>query len=220
MPRLRVIANSLNIRKKPDITSPSIGVLQKGEAVTLLETSNDGYWLNIEALDGRNGWCAHKYLSVISPDAEVEEFPWMAIALRELGVSEIAGPKNNPRILEYLKSAALNADEPVSDSSTAWCSGFVNWCMEKAGFAGTDSLWARSWAKWGQELDEPRRGCIVVFKRKCDPSDKKKTCGHVAFYVAETANGNLEVRGGNQGNMVCFSDKFPKSDVLSYRLPS
>lgn len=214
----RVIADALNLREEPKPTGAIVAILPKGEDVTTESISGDGYWHKVTRANGESGWCAHKYLEDMAHDdaADDEEFPWMAIATRELGVKEYAGAADNPRIVEYLQSTTLGSPGNVPDS-THWCSAFVNWCMERAGYAGTDSAWARSWATWGRATTRPPRGCVVVFKRKCSVEDTKKNCGHVAFFVKQTAT-HVTVLGGNQSNCVCEA-RYPRADVLSYRLP-
>jgi uncharacterized protein (TIGR02594 family) len=97
------------------------------------------------------------------------------------------------------------------NDETPWCSAFVNFCVEQAGFAGTDSASARSWLNWGRKTDTPVTGCIAVFERGAPPS------GHVAFYVSQSAD-QIKVLGGNQGNKVSFAH-FPKFRLLGYRIP-
>jgi uncharacterized protein (TIGR02594 family) len=145
-------------------------------------------------------------------DVEVNEdksLPkWYLIAKHEMesGVEEINGERHNPRILEYHQTTTLKA----TDDETAWCSSFVNWCIEMSGYKGTDSAAAQSWLKWGKPLGEPKEGCIVVFKR-----GKKPWQGHVGFYAGMNGN-HILVLGGNQGNEVNISS-YPKSRLLGYR---
>src|SRR3954447_24924475 len=80
---------------------------------------------------------------------------WLTAAFAEEGVKEIGGrPQNNPRILDYLATAAQLAkiDDTVAVKGpggktvrqktgykmgdideTAWCACFVNWCLDQAG---------------------------------------------------------------------------------------
>ena len=140
--------------------------------------------------------------------------PWYELAKRERGVTEDGGHlRNNPRILEYHASTTLPGHLARIDE-TAWCSSFVNWCIAKTGLEGTNSAAARSWAKWGRKLSEPREGCVAVFTR---PAGGPKA-GHVGFYVSETANMIL-VLGGNQSDSVRESN-YPKSRLISYRWPT
>ena len=207
-----VTASALNVRSEPSIEGPVIDILDKGEKVNFIESSNDGYWVKISA-EGAEGWVSFKYLQPIVKDVIVSAFPWFDIAVQELrnGIAEILGPAANPRIVEYLHSTSLGAAMASSDE-TAWCSAFVNFCVEKSGYAGTDSAAARSWLKWGGETLNPVPGSIVVFSRGNDSFS-----GHVAFYVSETVNG-INVLGGNQGNKVCYGE-YSRDRLFGYRLP-
>jgi uncharacterized protein (TIGR02594 family) len=137
--------------------------------------------------------------------------PWFGMAMQEMaiGIDEIPGPEDNPRIVGYHRSTTLAA----ADDETPWCSSFVNWCMEQAALQGTKSASARSWLRWGQELSMPRRGCVVVLSRGNNPQE-----GHVGFYF-DDAGDRILVLGGNQSNRVNVSS-YPKARVLSYRWPS
>lgn len=205
-----VTATSLNVRDAPSITAEVIGFLHKADVAELVSKSGDGYWFRVKKGD-LEGWASHKYLElVVDGSGSAEEFSWMPIALAEVGVKEFPGNGDNPRIVEYLKSTNLSAPFNSNDE-THWCSGFVNWCVERSGFEGTDSAWARGWLNWGKKLTTPRRGCIVVFKREVNS-------GHVAFYIGETAT-QIKVLGGNQSNAVSISS-YPKSRLLGYRVPA
>jgi uncharacterized protein (TIGR02594 family) len=135
--------------------------------------------------------------------------PWMLIAERELGIKEVPGlGLNNPRILEYFTATSYDAP----NDETPWCSAFVNWCMREASIVRTRSARARSWLGWGQKLDVPIFGCVVVYKRGNNPSQ-----GHVNFFL-EMEGLLVRGRGGNQGNAV--SDRlYSVESVLDYRWP-
>lgn len=133
--------------------------------------------------------------------------PWMEIARKELGTTEIPGPKSNQRIVEYLSSTTLDKASARKDE-TPWCASFVNWCMKQANAPHTDSAWARSWLRWGKPTSEPQEGDIVVFSRKGGG-------GHVGFYISQTAD-TIVVLGGNQNNKVCEAH-YPKNRLLGYR---
>lgn len=138
-----------------------------------------------------------------------DEFPWMPIALDEMGVTETPGTGNTPRIVEYLRSTTIGAGLAGRDA-TPWCSAFVNWCLKRAGVQGTNSAAARSWLHWGEGIATPRRGCIVVFSRDAG--------GHVAFFMNATPDWIL-VLGGNQGDRVSIG-KYASHRLLEYRVPS
>ncbi len=125
----------------------------------------------------------------------------------ELNVTEIKGRKDNPRIIEYHRATSLKA----SDDETPWCAAFVNWTLAQAGARGTGSAAARSFLKWGTRLDEPRIGCIVVFKR-----GKHSWQGHVGFYMGRNSKGDVLCLGGNQRDQVCV-ESYSSDKVLGYR---
>ena len=127
------------------------------------------------------------------------------IATGEIGQKEIIGAGNNPRVVEYHQSTTLKA----TSDDVPWCSSFVNWCVTQAGLRGTNSAAARSWLDWGQVVDLPIEGDIVIFKRGNPPS------GHVAFFVKSSGD-LVYVLGGNQSDQVKIS-AYKRGDVLGYR---
>ena len=207
--QLIVTAEALNVRNAPSLQGKVIDVLSRDTVVNWLDSSGDDYWRKI-GYSRKNGWASHKYLRPHGADTITSEFPWFAIAQHEIGVKEVMGSGDNPRIVEYLRSTNLSGPASSNDE-TFWCSAFVNWCVEKSGYAGTDSAWARSWLNWGRETDTPVRGCIVVFKRGTSGG------GHVAFFVSKT-NTQIKVLGGNQSDSVMIAD-YRASDLLGYRVP-
>jgi uncharacterized protein (TIGR02594 family) len=138
-------------------------------------------------------------------------FPWFAIAVKELGQAEVKGASANPRILEYLKSTNAGGSALGESDETPWCSAFVNWCVTKSGYKGTNQALAKSWLDWGKPTDTPVPGCIVVFQRGTNS-------GHVAFYVGPSPKG-IKVLGGNQGDTVSISNRTTDA-VLGYRVPN
>jgi uncharacterized protein (TIGR02594 family) len=209
MTKYQVMAEKLNIRGEPKLTASVIGTLSLGEIVGGISISGDNYWYKIRRSDGLEGWSSHKFLVVFSDDIEGEEFPWMPIALREVGTKEYTGAADNPRIVVYLSSTSLGVSE-ASNDETPWCSAFANWCVENAGFEGTDSAWAKSWLTWGQKLNRPRRGCIAVFTREGG--------GHVGFFIRKTSS-TIKVLGGNQSDEVNIST-YGADRLLGYRIPA
>ncbi len=212
-PAYRVTAFALHVRAAPAVSSEVVGYLHKGELVERLGISHDGYWLHVRrrrADQDLVGWSSHKFLDAVvlslggKPDP-----PWLAIALAERGTREVRGGRDNPRIVEYLRSTNLRAPL-AADDETPWCSAFVNWCVERSGFEGTDSAWARSWLSWGRTLEQPSRGCITVL-------DRGPGSGHVGFFVGEKGR-DVELLGGNQRDAVTIAT-FPRDRVLGHRLP-
>ncbi len=135
---------------------------------------------------------------------------WMARARREIGVKERPGQQHNTRILEYHNATRLHADE----DEVPWCSAFVCWVMEGSDIASTRSAAARSWLAWGEKLDAPRAGCVVILSRHSPDNPKS---AHVGFYVGGDDH-SIHVLGGNQANQVCVR-AYEKDRVLGYRWP-
>ena len=141
------------------------------------------------------------------------DIPWFEIAEQEhaLGVVEIPGPTDNPRIIEYHRCTTY--DQDLISDEVPWCSSFVNWCMRESGYEGTKSALARSWLDWGKPLTTPQKGCIIITSR-----GKNIQQGHVGFYYSETST-HIRILGGNQSNQVKISN-YPKTDKLGYRWPN
>ena len=200
----RVTAAVLNVRSNPSIEGEAIGFLRKGEKIEAGQKSNDGRWMEINH-NGISGWASLKYLV---PDIGPGDGPpWLLIALAEQGVKEYSGAADNPRIVEYHRSTTLGPRLSNQDE-TPWCSSFVNWCVERSGYEGTDSAWARSWLNWGQKLTTPRKGCVAVFRRGANS-------GHVGFYLGDSTN-RIRLLGGNQSDAVNIIE-IDKAKLLGYR---
>jgi uncharacterized protein (TIGR02594 family) len=137
-----------------------------------------------------------------------------AVAQQELlkNIAEIPGEDSNPRITLYHSTTAGGA----APDEVAWCSSFVNYCVEHAGLAGTDSKAARSWKNWGTAVaqNDWREGDIVVFWR-VSPTGWQ---GHVGFLVSWNGS-KPEVLGGNQGNKLSIARPYPFSQILAVRRP-
>ncbi len=135
---------------------------------------------------------------------------WMDIAEGELGQAEVPGAGDNPRIREYHASAS---DGQEMADSVPWCASFAGWVLSEAGITGTGNRMARSYLNWGDRLDMPRYGCVVVLTR----SGAGPGAGHVGFFHSRK-NGRVFLLGGNQGDKVSIQG-FPESQVLGYRWP-
>ncbi|WP_052333917.1 SH3 domain-containing C40 family peptidase [Neolewinella persica] len=226
MKQLIVNTQKLNFRPTPSRDSDPIGALILGEVVEVLNFSREYYWVNVQRSNGQSGWSSYKYFVGI-PDIDLvdaDDFLWLKIAFAEINTAELPDPYENYRILHYLRSCELSLDIMNENSDeTPWCSGFVNWCMEKSGYEGTDSAWALDWREWGVSTD-PVRGSICVFKR-FDKSGKLAG-GHVGFYLGpDPENENrILVLGGNQGRPGYVKiSSYPINnkyyELISYRLP-
>lgn len=135
---------------------------------------------------------------------------WYEVAKAELGVKEVPGEGNNPRIVEYHQATTLKATQ----DSVPWCASFVNWCLAVGGSKGTGSAASRSFLNWGRAVDLSKAipGDVVVFSR-----GDKSWQGHVAFY-AKHDDAYIWVLGGNQNNEVSIT-KYSKTKLLGIRRP-
>jgi len=136
-----------------------------------------------------------------------------ALSERSKNWKELPGKASNPNITKAYRSVdGLGDAEKLDDSEYAWCSVFMNYCVQAVGGNGTRKANARSWLQWGKKC-KPEQGCVVVFKR--GNSDWQ---GHVAFYV-KTEGDYVYCLGGNQSNDLNIS-KYKLADVLDYRTSS
>lgn len=212
-------AVALNIRVAPSITSRIVGEVRRDQIIEKIAESTDGFWIRHKK-NSVEGWSSRKYLVKLEDDASKVEVPWLAIAGKEYGVIEYPGDAHNPRVLEYLSTVKNISLYWRSRDETPWCSAFVNWCMEKAGYPGTKSALSTSWLGWGKKIDNPVKGCIAIFSREKG--------GHVGFYIDETptlSETYIRIFGGNQEHMeteigAVNLKHYLKSRLLGYRVPN
>ena len=112
----------------------------------------------------------------------------------------------------------MNVDKngPVDPVRIPWCAGFANAVLNRSGFAGTESLMARSFLQYGEKTLKPVEGDIVVLKR-----GRSSRTGHVGFFNGYEWHGSqlyVKVLGGNQNKAVTVA-YFPTNLVISYRRP-
>lgn len=157
----------------------------------------------VKAARGGKGWIADevvlfdKALDALgvphSSDDHQTDPPWITIARKLIGTTEIPGPRHNSWIAtgwKRLGAAWFNDDE------TPWCGLFVAHCIDAAGlsYPKAGGLFARAltWASWGKPCPHIL-GAVAVFKRDGG--------GHVGFLVGESST-HVYILGGNQKNAV------------------
>ncbi len=133
---------------------------------------------------------------------------WIQVAKREIGVKEVPGSGDNPRIIEYHAATSLKSTE----DSVAWCSSFMNWVMRECHMERSGSAAARSWLGYGTHLKGFKQYSIVVFRR-----GNSSWQGHVAFAIDDLGK-TIRVLGANQSDQICYA-VYSKADVLGYRWP-
>lgn len=132
---------------------------------------------------------------------------WVKVAYKELGQKEIPGPQENPRIVEYFNT--ISAKENYRDDLDDWASAFVEWSLNQAKIQGPKNDEPFAWLEWGQGLDKPVIGCIVVMSFS--------GLHHVGFYFGEDGD-FLRVLGGNEDDAVHIF-RYLKTSVYGYRWP-
>lgn len=137
---------------------------------------------------------------------------WYALAHGYIGTAEELRGRSNPKVSAMF--AAVGMSEKTDARKVPWCAVFVNYVLERAGIPGTKQALARSFLAWGDKVEHPRRGDVVVFFRgKYDDG----TYGHVGF-VERVIGDYVYCLGGNQGDAVSVA-RFHASRVLGYRRP-
>jgi uncharacterized protein (TIGR02594 family) len=129
--------------------------------------------------------------------ARKDDPAYLRHAISALGLSEIAGPEHEPRVLAMY--AACGHPE-IKRDEVAWCAAFVGWALVKGGLPTSQpisqNLLAISYAKYpGQKLNKYcpiPRGAIGVWPRD-------QGSGHVNFILEDQGEYLLTI-GGNQGN--------------------
>ena len=96
--------------------------------------------------------------------------------------------------------------------SRLWCATFMNMVLAKAGYSGTNSDAAKSFAQYGRRVSEPRVGAIAVLTRG-------KNGGHVGVVSGIDTQGNPIIISGNHGKRVGEAI-YPRSRVIAYVMPS
>ncbi len=140
----------------------------------------------------------------------MEQPVWLEEAWRETGAREVPGAASNPRILKFFAEVG---HPNVTRDEVAWCAAFLGACLERAGYASTRSLLARSYLNWGSSIETPRLGAIAVLSRGDDPGQ-----GHVGFVVGVNAH-SIMLLGGNQTDAVNVQS-FDIGRLLGLRWPT
>jgi len=93
-----------------------------------------------------------------------------------------------------------------------WCATFMNMVLAKAGYAGTNSDAAKSFAYYGRRISEPRVGAIAVLSRG-------RRGGHVGVVSGVDSHGNPIIISGNHNKRVGEA-VYPRARVIAYVMPT
>jgi uncharacterized protein (TIGR02594 family) len=113
------------------------------------------------------------------------------LAKEFIGANEGIVEDNNALSSFFQKTAGISINPAV----TPWCAAFANAVLKSFGQEGTGSLAAKSFLDYGEAVDTPEVGDLVIFDRGKPGSWQ----GHVGFFQGYDESGNILVLGGNQG---------------------
>jgi len=137
---------------------------------------------------------------------------WLSVARTHIGITERVGTGSNPVILQWARD--IKAPAWYTDDDQAWCALYMNrlmlGCQLPMSGEGFDLIRAHSFEKWGQKLEAPCLGAIVVFTR---PGGS-----HVGIYLGESEL-NYNILGANQRNSVSVA-WLPKVRATAFRWPA
>lgn len=92
-----------------------------------------------------------------------------------------------------------------------WCARFMNFVLKRAGYSGTSSDMANSFASYGRRLSGPKVGAIAVMTRG-------RGGGHVGVVSGFDSRGNPIVISGNHSHRVAEA-VYSRSRIYAYVAP-
>lgn len=134
-------------------------------------------------------------------------------AIRLYGVVETPGKANNQLIMSWAKEVGLR--DTYSADSVPWCGLFLAVVAKRAGKdVPANPLWALNWRNFGEPVDKPQLGDVLIKTRK---TASGSIAGHVAIVIGEDDT-HYHVIGGNQSDAVTIA-RISKKDKLWFRRP-
>jgi uncharacterized protein YgiM (DUF1202 family) len=113
------VTGSLNVRKGPGVSFPTLGYLQIGDLVEALETNADGRWLRVRRkTDGLTGWASKRYLVRLVPAAPASTLP-RALPAR-LGYVLAPETRFYEASKESVAELLAHAESPDTDLAQSW----------------------------------------------------------------------------------------------------
>jgi uncharacterized protein (TIGR02594 family) len=136
---------------------------------------------------------------------------WLLAAYADLGVAEIPGPRNNPRIMQ---AYVVCGHPEIKSEETAWCAAKMGQWLSESNLPiphRSVNLMAGSYETYGSgvPLEEARRGDVCVFYR----GSRSNWTRHVMLYLGQT-EGSIIGIGGNQSDSVSIIT-MPKVNLVT-----
>ena len=205
-----------------------------GPAVTAVQIAliNAGYTLELDGDFGKNTRTAIKAFEashglpsdgvvdvptaaaldkIAPPPSVLKVAPWLSTMRALFGTKEAPGDKDNPFIIEMAHEIVRRYPELKGNvgwynhDSIPWCGLAMGYAMAVNGIKPCDApLSALAWADWGQKLNIPTSGAVMVYSRTGG--------GHVTLYESEDATWYY-CRGGNQDDADNVT-RIPKSRTI------
>lgn len=144
---------------------------------------------------------------------------YLTNALRDVGLSEIVGEVNEPRVLAMYEAVGHSW---VKEDEVPWCAAYVGSHLKAEGYKLPplpETLRARAYdERVGApvSLAQARRGDVCRFKRPPPGSGN----GHVGFFLSLSPDRRLiRLLSGNSRNMVREAD-YPVADLIGVIRPA
>ena len=190
------------IIEEPNRYTPAIKYKEKKKTYLWLQITCEGDQLDFDK----------KFFTKNSLEVDYSDrAPWMKIALQEYetykGLKEWDSVLSK-KIKDYHNTTKYNKGD---GHETAWCSSFVNFVIEKAGYKGMSSSRSLDWLNWGKVISNPIYGAIAVKTRFGG--------GHVGFVFTKKGKKGVVILGGNQKDELKKSI-YINNNIFTYIIPS
>lgn len=127
-----------------------------------------------------------------------------------LGAPSISVGYSTSRLVDIARSQIGNG--AIYGRSNLWCARFMNYVVQRAGYRGTGSDMASSFASYGTRVYSPQVGAIAVMSRG-------RRGGHVGVVSGIDANGNPIIISGNHGRRVAEAP-YSRRRIYAYVIPT
>lgn len=201
---------------------------------------SDGKAPKVKRRKDSSGLTVHNVSNEPSTIVKVEEgiAPWMNYAINEAKRFKGENEKEITKTINYFKEIGINNHITMAGNSHPWCAAFANWCLKQAGYPIANPrnlgvLDRRSAAdgfrqvlkKKGKvlvqnplfvQIPAPVYGAIAVIVRPSASLKKDDRPGkHVGFVYSRASETHICVLGGNQSDMICFTDFIEKETLIT-----